>query len=72
VILTFVVAFLGPLLYPWLQFEGESLAHHLQRRWLLTFMLLYVPVLIMVLRPAMGTRPPFQPTASPGTPPTSG
>jgi hypothetical protein len=46
--------------------------HHLQRRWFLTFMLLYVPVLIMVLRPALDGRPAFQPTASPGTPPTPG
>ena len=72
VILTFVVAFLVPLLYPWLQSEGESLVHHLQRRWFLTFTLLYVPVLIMVLRPALDGRPAFQPTASPGTPPTPG
>jgi hypothetical protein len=48
--LTFVVAFLTPVLYPWRAEEGQLLSDHLKQRWLLTFALVYLPVLLLVLR----------------------
>jgi hypothetical protein len=66
-VLTFVAAFLVPVLYPWHQIEGEPLVHHLQKRWLSTLVLLYLPVLVMLLRPAPEPGPSQGSDAAPGS-----
>jgi hypothetical protein len=53
-VLTFVTAFLVPILYPWRVSEGQLLSDHLRERWPLTFGLVYLPALVMVLRGASG------------------
>jgi hypothetical protein len=50
-VLTFVAAFAVPSLYPWRPDEGQLLREHLDQRWPLTFLLVYVPALVMALRP---------------------
>jgi hypothetical protein len=61
VVLTLVVAFLVPLLYPWRPAEGELLSDHLRERWPLTLACVYLPALLMLLRvdTAAGAPPPL-------------
>jgi len=65
--LTLVASFLAPTLTPWRREEGQLLMDHLTSRWPLTFVLVYLPVLLMVLRlPALAptqTPTPAEPAA---------